>query len=914
MLRTPFRMPRPTAAAPGRVVAEPRPATSRELAEAPVFTVFQRLASVPAGLTESEAADRQRRRGDNALPEPGVAPASVAARALAAVRSPFVALLAGLGVVFVLVGDPRGALTVLAVVLLSIGPRAWQHTRSDRALRALRGQVSHTVTVRRRAGEDSEGLRREVALADLVPGDVVQLGPGDVVPADLRVVAATDLVVDQSALSGEALPVAKRLPGAVRYAAAPAVDRIADRVRRRVARRTEVVGPRAEPVDATALCFAGTSVVAGSATAVVIATGPDTYLGSIARQTEAARPDSGFDLGVRSVGWMLIRFMLVMVPIVLAVNGTVTGDWTRAAMFAAAVAVGLTPEMLPVIVTTNLARGALLLSRRKVIVKRLNAVQDLGAVDVLCVDKTGTLTEDRVAFACAIDAAGRPDAEAGDYAYLAVHFRDEPGDRLDEAIVAQLAEDGEALLADATYDRVDEIGFDHARRRHTVVLRRGRGEHLLITKGDPDEILPRCGHARDAGAVVELTGAARARAAEVARTYARHGMRVLAVAARQLPARPGGYDKAGEADESDLVLVGFVGFVDPVREGAAEALRTLRGHGVAVKILTGDNRYVAERVGAQVGVPVHDVVLGTRLDRLDDAELTELVARTSVFAKLSPVHKARIVAVLRAGGHCVGFVGDGVNDVAALRHADVGIAPDTATDVAKAAADLILLDRDLGVLAGGVVEGRRTLGNTLKYVNITASSNFGNVLTVLVASVFLPFLPMLPIQLMAQNLLYDLAQLALPWDRVDADYLTRPRRWDASGLARFMLVFGPLSSLFDLSTFAVLWWGWHAGADPALFHAGWFVEGLLTQLLIVFVLRGRAAPFGGSRPARPVLLATGAAALLGVLLVLTPLGGPLGLRALPADYLLWLAVLLPAYGLAAHLAKGLGSRSRSVWW
>jgi Mg2+-importing ATPase len=908
MQRTPFRRPRPAAAAP------PGAARPRELAEAPVFTVFQRLASTPAGLTESEAAERQHHRGDNALPELGGAAGSPAARALAAVRSPFVALLVGLGVVFVLVGDPRGALTAAAVVLLSIGLRAWQHTRSDRALRALRSQVSHTVTVRRRAADDSEGLRREVPLADLVPGDVVLLGPGDVVPADLRVVAATDLVVDQSVLSGEALPVAKRLPGAGRRPAAGtarSVDRVADRVRRRLARRTALVGPRAEPVDADALCFAGTSVVAGSGAAVVITTGQDTYLGTIARQAELARPESGFDLGVRSVGWTLIRFMLVMVPIVLAVNGTVTGDWPRAAMFAAAVAVGLTPEMLPVIVTTNLARGALLLSRRKVIVKRLNAIQDLGAVDVLCVDKTGTLTEDRVAFACAIDAAGRPDAEPVDYAYLAVHFREEPGDRLDEAIVAQLAEDGEALLADATYDRVDEIGFDHARRRHTVVLRRGTGQHLLITKGDPDEILPRCTHARDGGEVIELTGVARRRAAEVARAHARHGMRVLAVAARQLPARLGGY---GEADESDLVLVGFVGFVDPVREGAAEALRTLRGHGVAVKILTGDNRYVAERVGAQVGVPVHDIVAGARVDRCDDAELPELVARTSVFAKLSPAHKARIVAVLRAGGHCVGFVGDGVNDVPALRHADVGIAPDTATDVAKAAADLILLDKDLSVLAGGVVEGRRTLGNTLKYVNITASSNFGNVLTVLVASVFLPFLPILPIQLMAQNLLYDLAQLALPWDRVDAEYLSRPRRWDATGLARFMLVFGPLSSLFDLSTFAVLWWGWHAGTDPALFQAGWFVEGLLTQLLIVFVLRGRAAPLGGVRPARAVLLAAGAAALVGVLLVLTPLGGPLGLRALPPDYLLWLAVLLPAYGVAAHLAKSLGPRSRSVWW
>ena len=387
-------------------------------------------------------------------------------------------------------------------------------------------------------------------------------------------------------------------------------------------------------------------------------------------------------------------------------------------------------------------------------------------------------------------------------------------------------------------------------------------------------------------------------------------MRILAVAARQTPAQLGGY---AEEDESGLVLVGFVGFVDPVRAGAAAAVRGLTGHGVTVKILTGDNRHVAAQVATQVGVPVGEVVLGRQLDETADADMRILAERTTVFAKVSPAHKARIVTALRDGGRAVGFVGDGVNDVIALRTADVGVAPDTATDVAKDAADLVLLDRDLGVLARGVVEGRQTLGNTLKYVNITASSNFGNVLTVLVASAFLPFLPILPIQLMVANLLYDTAQIALAWDRVDDDYLRNPRWWDARGLTRFMLVFGPLSSLFDLSTFAVLWWVFDAGGQPATFQTGWFVESLLSQLFVVLILRGRSAT-RGSRPARPVLLAAAAAAITGLLLPLSPLAGPLRMQPLPGSYLLWLVLVLTGYGLAARLAKNLYARRQPAWW
>ncbi|MYW94362.1 magnesium-translocating P-type ATPase [Amycolatopsis rubida] len=844
--------------------------------DAPVLTLFRNLGSSPKGLTENEAAERLRRFGDNRIDGTDRAPV----RVWAAARSPFVALLTALGVVFAGVGDIRGAVTVGVMVALSIGLRFWQQSRSERAISAVRDQITTTVTVRRRAAAEFPGSEREVPTADLVPGDVVLLGPGDVIPADVRIVAAKDFVVDQSALSGEALPVAKRAPQPGKH-------------------------EEHELVETPALGFAGTSVVGGTATAVVAATGSETYFGALAKQSAEPRAESSFDAGVRRVGWTLVRFMLVMVPIVLVVNGTVTGDWAQAGMFAVAVAVGLTPEMLPVIVTTNLARGAAALSRRQVIVKRLNAIQDLAAMDVLCVDKTGTLTEDRIAYAHSVDYSGSPDGEAAEYAGLAVRFQTDRHDRLDEAIETLF--DGEDdLVADALFTGVAEIGFDHARRRASVVVRRG-SEHLLISKGDPDEILPRCGHARRDGVVTEFDDAARIGAEELVRAYAEHGMRVLAVAAREVSAGLGGFD---ETDENEMILVGFVGFVDPVRDGVVNAVKALGEQGVALKVLTGDNRHVAARVADSAGIPVGEVVLGRRVEAADDAELREIVKDTTVFAKLTPAHKARVVTALRENGCAVGFVGDGVNDVTALRTADVGIAPDTATDAAKEAADLVLLDRDLGVLARGVAEGRRTLGNTLKYVSITAASNFGNVLSVLAASAFLPFLPILPIQLVVSNLLYDLAQLALAWDRVDDEYLSRPRRWDARGLTGFMLVFGPLSSLFDLATFAVLWHVFGAGADPLLFQTGWFVEGLLSQLLVVLVLRGRGT---SPRASRPVVLATAAAALVGLLVPLSPLAGPLRMQALPAGYLLWLVLVLAGYALAAHIAKR-GYARRRAWW
>jgi Mg2+-importing ATPase len=902
------------------------PARLRQIATATPLELFRQLDASPKGLLEADAAQRLAQWGDNRVRTD--TQAGVSRHLAESVRSPFVGLLALLCAVFGVLGDVRGAATVTVMVGLSVAMRVWAGARSERAVHALTAQVSNTCTVRRRASDGSAPACREVPVTDVVPGDVLLLAPGDVIAADVRLLGGRDLVVDQSSVSGEALPVPKTdassLPGGTRRPAG------------RRAPRERDAADSFGGVDSPAMCLAGTSVVSGSATALVIATGSQTYLGWLAARPQV-RAESSFELGVRAVGWTLVRFMFALVPVVVLVTGAMSRDWTRAVMFAVAVAVALTPEMLPVIVTTNLARGAWRLARRAVIVKRLNAIQDLGAVDVVCVDKTGTLTEDRVAFAHSVDPDGRPDAEAAEYAHLALHFQIAPHDRLDRAIWdqlrtgglreetgtsgfpdrarelgAEIAEPDEVLL-DSIYSHLDEIGFDPHRRRSSVVLSAVTDDHLLITKGDPDVVLKRCARWGQRGTHRDISESDRARFHDLISAHAKHGMRMLAVAVKQLPARLESY---GDDDETGLSLVGFIGFVDPVATHAGEAVDALTRHGVAVKILTGDHPQVARHVAGQIGLPAGQVVLGSRIDRTSEAGLRVLAEKTTVFARLTSEHKTRIVGALRSNGHAVGFVGDGVNDAPALRLADVGIAADSATDVAKDAADLILLDKNLGVLAAGIVEGRRTLGNTLKYVHITASSNLGNVLSVVVASVFLPFVPMLPIQLVAQNLLYDGAQLALPWDRVGRGYLERPRRWDAAGLVRFMVVFGPLSSLFDLMTFVLLWRVFGAVDQPALFRTGWFLEGLCSQLTVVFLLR-TAAPIWRAerttRPARPVALAGAAAAITGLLLPIGPWAAALGMRALPVGYLLWLVTVVLGYALAVELVKRRCLHRHQLW-
>ncbi|MGI5491262.1 magnesium-translocating P-type ATPase [Microtetraspora malaysiensis] len=861
-------------------------------ASTPYQEVLRTLDSRRDGLTKREAAQRLERYGPNVVDHDR--PPHWTIQLASTFKNPFILVLVCLDVVFLLTDDVKGVITLTTMVLVSVFLRFWQEFRSTKAAEALKAMVTTTATVLRRPGADARPVEHETPIEQLVPGDVVRLSAGDMVPADCRLLTAKDLSVSQAVLSGESLPVEK-------------YDTLAE-----VAEKSaDGSGPAAGPLEAAELCLMGTSVVSGTATAVVLATGARTYFGSMAKGLVGARPETSFDRGVRSVSWVLIRFMLVMVPIVLVINGLTKGDWFEAFLFAISVAVGLTPEMLPVIVTANLARGAVAMSKRKVIVKRLNAIQNFGAMDVLCTDKTGTLTVDRIALERHLDPLGSPDDEVLEYAYLNSSFQTGLKNLLDRAIVDHVQE-ADRLLADARFTKVDEIPFDFARRRMSVVLRREPDRHVIITKGAVEEVLAICSAVRRDGVDEPLTAPLRQKVLATAEEQNREGLRVLAVAARTVPAER---DVYGVADEDDLTLIGFVAFLDPAKASAAAAIDALAGNGVTVKVLTGDNDLVAAKVCRDVGLDAGRIVLGDALDGLDDDELRELAEQTTVFAKVNPVQKARVIRALQAGGRTVGFMGDGINDAAALRDADVGISVDTAVDIAKEAADIILLEKDLTVLEQGVIEGRRTFGNIMKYIKMTASSNFGNVFSVLVASAFLPFLPMLAVHLLVQNLCYDLSQLSIPWDRMDREYLRRPRKWAAGDLSRFMLYIGPISSIFDITTYCVMWWVFSANtvAEQTLFQSGWFIEGLLSQTLIVHMIRTRKIPFVQSRAATPVLLLTGLIMAIGIYLPFSPLAATLQMQPLPLAYFPILVATLLAYCTLTQFIKTRYIRRFGTW-
>ncbi|MET3982644.1 magnesium-translocating P-type ATPase [Streptomyces sp. PvR034] len=857
--------------------------------------VLQDLSATRNGLTHAEAALRLERDGANVVAHERAPRWWV--QLAKAFANPFIAVLVFLAAVMYW-QDPADPGVVILSVMIGVSGllRFWQEFRSGRAADALKKLVTTTCAVQRRAGSGSGPTTFEVPMDQVVPGDIVKLAAGDLIPADLRLITSKDLMVGQAALSGESLPVAK-----------------ADT-------RAEDLGQfeTTDPVEADNLCLMGTSVTSGTATAVVVATGADTYFGSMAGSLVGERPQTNFDTGVRKVSFLLIRFMLVMVPVVFMINGFTKGDWNEAFLFGIAVAVGLTPEMLPMVVSANLARGAVAMSQHKVVVKRLNAIQNLGAMDVLCTDKTGTLTEDRIVLDRYLDVHGAPDNEVLEYGYLNAHFQTGLRNLMDQAVIDRVNE-AEEVVVDARFSMVDEIPFDFARRRMSVVLNRntlvgsvGRSEHVMITKGAVEEVLDLCTHMTDRGQRVELTEQLRWHVARIAEDNNREGLRVLAVATRTI-ATP--RDTYTVADEDQLTLVGFLAFLDPPKADAARALQGLADKGITVKVVTGDNELVAARVCADVGIDVGHVVTGVELDALDEPALRELAARTTVFAKVNPVQKARIVRALQAEGHTVGFLGDGINDAAALRDADVGISVDTAVDIAKESADIILLEKDLTVLEQGVIQGRTTFGNTIKYIKMTASSNFGNVFSVLVASAFIPFQPMLAIMLLTQNLVYDIAQLATPWDRMDEEYLRKPRNWDAKGIGRFMLCIGPISSIFDIAMFVIMWnvFAANSEAHQALFQSGWFVEGLLSQTLIVHMIRTRKIPFIQSRASWPVMAMTVLAVLAGLFLPFSPLAGSLGLVALPASYFPWLIGVLLAYCTLTQLLKTVYIKKFNTW-
>ena len=695
------------------------------------------------------------------------------------------------------------------------------------------------------------------------------------VPADVRVILAKDLFLNQAALTGEALPVEKK--------ATPASADIQD------------------ILDLPNICFLGSNVESGSATAVVIHTGARTYFGSLADSIVGERELTSFDKGINKFTWLMIRFMAVMVPVVFLINGFVKHSWLEAFLFAMAVAVGMTPEMLPMIVTVNLSKGALAMSRKKVIVKRLNSIQNFGAMDVLCTDKTGTLTQGKIILEKYLDVYGEPSEKVLHFGYLNSYHHTGLKNMLDEAVLAhQELEDH--LKAKEKYTKIDEIPFDFLRRRMSVIVEDETGLNTLICKGAVEEVLNVSTRVEEKGELITVLPDKDAMRRKLADDLNSQGFRVIAIAYKQMP---GATDEPlySVKDESDLILLGFLAFLDPPKDTATEALKRLHGLQVDVKVLTGDNEIITAYICKEVGMPVEHLLLGSQIEAMNNTELAEAVGNTSVFARLAPAHKERIIHALQSNGHVVGFMGDGINDAPALKAADVGISVNSAVDIAKESSDIILLENSLLVLEQGVLEGRRVFGNIIKYIKMAASSNFGNMFSVVGASAFLPFLPMLPIQVLTNNLLYDFSQTTIPTDKVDDEWLIKPRDWSIDKIQRFILFIGPISSIFDYLTFFMMLYLFNCWNKPDLFHTGWFVESLFTQTLIIHIIRTNKIPFIQSRASWPLIATSVIIVAVGAWLTVSPLANTLGFVPLPPLYWLFLTIMLIIYAVMTQFIK-----------
>ncbi|MDE2294239.1 MAG: magnesium-translocating P-type ATPase [Gammaproteobacteria bacterium] len=851
------------------------PALLLELAPLTVPAALGRLQSRVSGLAPGEVGDRRARFGPNRVAHE--ARETLLMQLLRRLLNPLNLLLLSLAGISVAMGDHEAAAMIVAMVLLSLTLSLVQERRSHAAARRLRAMVHTTAMVLRPPGAAAAAVPPapvELPLDELVPGDIVHLSAGDMIPADLRVIAAKDLFVNQASLTGESLPVEKH---------------------------AEPASPTASEIAALVnVCFMGTTVVSGSATGVIALTGERAYFGGVAHVVAAARAPSSFDRGVDRFAWLMIRFILVMAPLVFLINGLTKGDWVEALLFATAVAVGLTPEMLPMIVTVNLAKGAIAMSRRKVIVKRLNAIQDFGAMDVLCTDKTGTLTQDHVILQRHVDLYGQNSDEVFLYAYLNSAYQSGLRNLLDVAVLAR--GDAEDLARRTSASRkLDEVPFDFERRRMSVAVDLN-GRHLLICKGAVDEVFAASVRGRAGGETLPLDASHRERLRQTVEALNGEGFRVVAVAIKELPREQ---RVCGIGDERDLTLLGYVAFLDPPKESAARALAALAAHGIEVKVLTGDNDVVTRRICREVGLGVTRVVVGSEFEAATPEERAALVREAQVLAKLTPMQKASVIETLQAQGHVVGFLGDGINDGPALKVADVGISVDSAVDIAKESADIILLEKSLQVLDQGVTEGRKVFGNVVKYIRMGASSNFGNMFSVIGASAWLPFLPMAPVQVLTNNLLYDFSQTAIPTDNVDEEYLAKPRRWEIGNIGRYMLCIGPISSLFDYATYLTMYFvfGATTPGKASLFQTGWFVESLLSQTLIIHVIRTRRLAFVESRASLPLMLTGLVACAVGVWLPYSPFREALGLRHLPLGYWPLLAAMLVAYLMLTHLTK-----------
>ncbi|CUX61675.1 Magnesium-transporting ATPase, P-type 1 [Clostridium sp. C105KSO15] len=877
-------------------------------ADNPIETVLQKFDSSLEGLSEKEVIASRNAYGENKVTHEKKK--TMPQRLAEAFINPFTAILFCLAIVSTITdiilpavrgtpkdADPLTVIIIMTMVVISGALRFVQESRSGNAAEKLLGMITTTCTVDR-----EEEKKQEIPLVEAVVGDIIHLSAGDMIPADVRIIEAKDLFISQSALTGESEPVEK-------FAA---------------------VGK--DEVNATTeysnIAFMGSNVISGRATAVIISVGDDTLFGSMASSVAGEAVETNFTKGVNAVSWVLIRFMFVMVPVVFVINGITKGDWIAAFLFGISIAVGLTPEMLPMIVTTCLAKGAVSMSKKKTIVKNLNSIQNFGAIDILCTDKTGTLTQERVVLEYSMDVMGNRDTRVLRHAYLNSYFQTGYKNLMDVAIIRKTEEeeasDSRLIDLSETYTKVDEIPFDFTRRRLSTVVSDKTGKTQMVTKGAVEEMLSICSFAEYQGKVEPLTEEIKTNILQTVDRLNEDGMRVIAVAQKTNPSPVGAF---GVKDEHNMVLIGYLAFLDPPKESVQEAIKVLKEYGITTKILTGDNDKVTRFICKRVGLQVNNLLLGSDIDKMDDTVLAEAAERTAVFAKLSPDQKTRIVTVLRNSGHIVGFMGDGINDAAAMKSADIGISVDNAVDIAKESADIILLEKDLMVLEEGIIEGRKTYANMNKYIKMTASSNFGNMFSVLAASALLPFLPMMSLQLIFLNLIYDLSCTAIPWDNVDKEFLKEPRKWDASSVGSFMLWLGPTSSIFDWTTYAFMYFVFcplfvshgflyndlanhFSGAEllriqtnyVALFQAGWFVESMWSQTLVIHMIRTPKLPFIQSRASASLTLLTFAGIAVLTIIPFTAFGWDLGFIPLPSAYF---AYLIPCIVLYMVLATSL---------
>lgn len=873
-----------------------------------IETILQKFDASLDGLSEKEVIASRNAYGENKVTHEKKK--TMPQRLAEAFINPFTAILFCLAIVSTITdiilpvvrgtpedADPLTVIIIMTMVVISGALRFVQESRSGNAAEKLLGMITTTCTVDR-----EEEKKKEIPLVEAVVGDIIHLSAGDMIPADVRIIEAKDLFISQSALTGESEPVEK-------FAA---------------------VGK--DEVNATTeysnIAFMGSNVISGRATAVIISVGDDTLFGSMASSVAGEAVETNFTKGVNAVSWVLIRFMFVMVPIVFVINGITKGDWIAAFLFGISIAVGLTPEMLPMIVTTCLAKGAVSMSKKKTIVKNLNSIQNFGAIDILCTDKTGTLTQERVVLEYSMDVMGNRDTRVLRHAYLNSYFQTGYKNLMDVAIIRKTEEeeasDSRLIDLSETYTKVDEIPFDFTRRRLSTVVSDKTGKTQMVTKGAVEEMLSICSYAEYQGKVEPLTEEIKTNILQTVDRLNEDGMRVIAVAQKTNPSPVGTF---GVKDEHNMVLIGYLAFLDPPKESVQEAIKVLKEYGITTKILTGDNDKVTRFICKRVGLQVNNLLLGSDIDKMDDTALAEAAEHTAVFAKLSPDQKTRIVTVLRNSGHIVGFMGDGINDAAAMKSADIGISVDNAVDIAKESADIILLEKDLMVLEEGIIEGRKTYANMNKYIKMTASSNFGNMFSVLAASALLPFLPMMSLQLIFLNLIYDLSCTAIPWDNVDKEFLKEPRKWDASSVGNFMLWLGPTSSIFDWTTYAFMYFVFcplfvshgflyndlanhFSGSEllriqtnyVALFQAGWFVESMWSQTLVIHMIRTPKLPFIQSRASASLTLLTFAGIAVLTIIPFTAFGRDLGFIPLPSAYF---AYLIPCIVLYMVLATSL---------